>query len=103
MTELPSVFIWIVIMATGYGIIRHIRLEHKDNKKANVGANIVNSIFMMVMMFLYRRFSRWLVNWENHRFESEWEGSFVTKMFSFSFVNSYITLFYFAFYENDYN
>jgi thioester reductase-like protein len=41
--------------------------------------------------------ARKAVDWENHKFESSREGSYIVKNFIFQFVNSYITLFYLSY------
>jgi len=44
-----------------------------------------------------------LANWENHRYQEEWENSLIVKNFAFQFVNAYISLFSIAFFDRDFN
>ena len=44
-----------------------------------------------------------VVNWENHRYQEEWENSLVIKNFTFQFANSYLTLFWIAFFDQDFS
>lgn len=44
-----------------------------------------------------------MANWENHRYNEDYENSLVSKHFAFQFVNSNIALFSIAFYEQNFN
>jgi len=60
-------------------------------------ANIVNAIAIGVFDAIYRELGVELTDWENHRTQSAWEDSHVTKSFLFQFVNRYLALFVTAF------
>ena len=45
--------------------------------------------------------SKYLINTENHRTESQFERNRVTKLLIFEFVNNFMSLFYIAFYLQD--
>ena len=38
-----------------------------------------------------------MANWENHKYQQDWEDSLISKNFAFQFVNSNIALFSIAF------
>ena len=45
------------------------------------------------MKICYQRLAVWLNHLENHRTDGEWERALVIKIFAFSFVNSYNSMF----------
>lgn len=61
---------------------------------------IFSAIVMMTMNQLYKRIAMMLNKFENHRTDSEYENHLIAKVFIFQFINSYITLFWFAFYND---
>ena len=44
-----------------------------------------------------------MANWENHKYQDDYQDSLISKFFVFQFVNSNIALFYIAFYQQDFN
>jgi hypothetical protein len=54
-----------------------------------------------VMNAVYNIVARWFTDLENHRFDGNYEASLMMKTFCFQFVNSYLSLFWLAFYERD--
>uniref|UniRef100_A0A7S3LXU2 Anoctamin n=1 Tax=Palpitomonas bilix TaxID=652834 RepID=A0A7S3LXU2_9EUKA len=64
-------------------------------EKASTG--VLSAVLMMTMSMVYKRVAYFLNNWENHRLDSEYDNHLVAKTFIFQFINSYITLFWFAF------
>ena len=80
--------------------------NEKDKQDDLIGKtmySVIMSAVMVTLGLIYKLVSRLLVNFENHATEDSWENSFVTKIFAFNFINSYLTLFYYAFYEHDFN
>mmetsp|Transcript_33912 Transcript_33912/g.33017 ORF Transcript_33912/g.33017 Transcript_33912/m.33017 type:complete len:309 (-) Transcript_33912:1071-1997(-) len=104
--EIPLVIISLSITVALYGLIQNWRRNNEEGENSTVidyTASAINSVIMVILSFTYRIVSKSLTNWENHKGQVGWENSLTTKIFAFSFVNSYITLFYYAFVEQDYN
>jgi len=57
----------------------------------------VNAFFINTMNIVYKKVAVWLNNFENYRTDTSYEDALIVKVFSFQFVNSYISLFYIAF------
>ena len=62
---------------------------------------IVNAISITALNYVYKYLSVVLVNWENHRYEEQWDNSYTVKNFALQFVNTYISLFAIAFYDKN--
>jgi len=61
---------------------------------------ILNSVVIIFMNALWRVVGTKLTEWENHRTQTEFDDSLITKIFIFQFVNSYVSLYYIAFFKN---
>ncbi len=97
-TEIPTVVISIGCVV-GCFIGTQIYLnENKGSTSREVGASIINAVIIIILRFLYNKVSIIMSNWENHKFQQDWENSLASKNFAFSFVNSNIALFSVAFY-----
>ncbi|CAG7816666.1 unnamed protein product [Allacma fusca] len=64
--------------------------------------SIVYAGLVWLMNFYYRRLANYLTEWENHRTQSQFERNRVTKLVLFEFVNNFMSLFYIAFYIQDF-
>jgi anoctamin-10 len=62
---------------------------------------IVYSILVFVMNLKYLHLAHWLTEWENHRTQEQFERHVVAKLVIFEFVNTFLALFYIAFYLQD--
>ncbi|OMJ92465.1 hypothetical protein SteCoe_4807 [Stentor coeruleus] len=58
---------------------------------------IANAIQIKIFNFIYVYVAKWLNDWENYEYPSQYTDSLTIKLFLFQFVNSYISLFYIAF------
>mmetsp|Transcript_1583 Transcript_1583/g.1544 ORF Transcript_1583/g.1544 Transcript_1583/m.1544 type:complete len:292 (+) Transcript_1583:913-1788(+) len=56
-----------------------------------------NAIQIKIMNFIYRKVAKKLTDWENYETRSQYMDALTIKLFSFQFVNSYISLIYIAF------
>jgi Calcium-activated chloride channel len=65
--------------------------------------SFLNGMILVLMDEIYKVLSLLVVNWENHKYESSRENSFILKNYLFQFVNSYITLFYYSFSQRDFD
>jgi len=61
---------------------------------------IANAIVIILMNLLWKIVATKLTDWENHRTHSEYENNLIFKIFLFYFVNSYLCLYYIAFFKN---
>nr|XP_006823057.1 PREDICTED: anoctamin-4-like [Saccoglossus kowalevskii] len=62
-------------------------------------ASVINLVLIMILNKIYEKIAVWLTDMEMHRTETEWEDSFTFKMYLFSFVNYYSSIFYIAFFK----
>lgn len=64
--------------------------------------SIVYAILVYLMNYYYRQLASYLTEWENHRTQSQFGRHRVTKLVLFEFVNNFMSLFYIAFYLQDF-
>jgi len=64
-----------------------------------VAGGVANGIAIYLLDKLYSIIARKLNDWEKHRTATEYEDALIIKTFFFSFVNSYCSLFYIAFFK----
>merc|ERR1712022_95670 len=60
-------------------------------------ASVLNTVQIMIFKYLYSFISTSLNDMENHRTQTEFEDSMISKLTIFSFFNSYNSFFYIAF------
>lgn len=95
-------FVGLVVAAvTGLMIYKAILTTSKDSSSART-IGILNAIQIKVFNYVYRYVARVLNNWENYETQSEYMNALVVKLFSFQFINSYISLFYIAFLKSSF-
>ena len=63
---------------------------------------VANGASIAILNTIYKALAIKVVNWENHRYQEEWENSLVIKNFTFQFANSYLTLFWIAFKDQNF-
>lgn len=63
---------------------------------------VLNGLTIAILNEVYAVVAVLLNDWENHRTETDYEDNLVLKTFIFQFVNSYLSLFYIAFFKNSY-
>jgi threonine/homoserine/homoserine lactone efflux protein len=66
---------------------------------ASIIAALANAIQIQVMNIIYGGVAIQLTDYENHRTDTQYEDSLISKTFVFQFVNSYASLFYIAFFK----
>jgi len=66
-------------------------------KNFKYGSSIISLWFIQTMSQIYKRLSVRMTDWENHRTQTEYEDSLITKNILFEFINNYFTLFLIAF------
>ena len=76
--------------------LQYIVSEYSNGSGSSV-VSVLSAIQVIVLNYLYEKKSTELTDMENHRTDTEYEDSLIGKLFAFSFVNSYASLFYVAF------
>ena len=59
------------------------------------------SVLVLLMNQYYLHLAHFLTEWENHRTQEQFERFVVAKLILFEFVNTFLSLFYIAFYLQD--
>ena len=53
-------------------------------------ASIINALQIQIMNLVYMTMARKLNDWENHKTDTGYENSLITKVSLFQFINSYV-------------
>lgn len=69
--------------------------------KNTIMVGIVNGIVIAVLNWGFTWQAAKLTNFENHRYKIDWENSYIIKIYAFQFVNSYLSLMIYSFYEEN--
>jgi len=98
---LPFIFTLIVVaISSTLGVITIRVVLQKIDKNYAIAASIVNAIAIIILNMVYFKIATALTNWENHRTDTDYEDALIAKTFAFQFVNSYIMLYYIAFFQH---
>jgi hypothetical protein len=62
---------------------------------------IINAVVIGILNVLYGYLARGLNDWENHRTQTDYDDQLIAKTFLFQFINSYISLFYIAYFKSN--
>lgn len=93
-----TVLIIIVIgIVVGIYIIRFSITPSVGVGNAQTIASLANAIQIQILNHIYSFIANALSERENHRTETQFEDSMITKIFMFQFINSYASFFYLAF------
>lgn len=98
-----TICIFIVIGAVGSIFLLRILLTASKTLNSSgiqfggIIASLLNAIQIYILNELYGRVAIYLNNYENHRTDTDYEDSLISKTFIFQFVNSFSALFYIAF------
>jgi anoctamin-10/anoctamin-7 len=87
----------VVGIVFGIYAIRESLSKGDSASYASIAASILNAIQIQVMNAIYAKVSVSLNDAENHRTDTNYEDSLITKTFVFQFINSYISFFFLAF------
>lgn len=86
----------IVAVVAGIYVMR-FTLQGKYGPYASTIASVLNAVQIQVFNFIYDKFAVRTTLYENHRTDTEYEDSMISKTFVFQFVNSYSSFFFIAF------
>ena len=79
-------------------------IGHDDsllNQGLAYAPSITYTVLLLMMNLKYMHLAHWLTELENHRTQEQFEKHVVAKMVLFEFVNTFLALFYIAFYLQD--
>eukprot|EP01050_Picozoa_sp_SAG11_P011257 SAG11_NODE_1180_length_5595_cov_5.933224_3_plen_281_part_00 len=88
------VIIVLVSVIVFRGFVKHLSAEY-----GSAIGGTVNGVIIYVMNGAYKGVAIWLNEKENHRTTEQYDNALVLKTFLFQFFNSYVTLFYIAFFK----
>jgi len=94
------------LMLVSFWVEEYLTL-HRDRFGGNLAAllimmpSVVYSVLVLVMNKYYNKLATMLTEWENHRTQKQFDYYRVIKLALFEFVNSFMSLFYIAFYIQD--
>jgi hypothetical protein len=93
----------VVVVATFATLTFRLFVQNRVSLFGAIVGGIVNAIVIIVMNLVWKIVATKLTDWENHRTHSEYENNLIFKIFLFYFVNSYICLYYIAFFKNGFH
>jgi hypothetical protein len=94
-------FMVVVIVATFSVLAFRLFIQNKVNPYLGSFAGaVVNAMTIIFMNVFWKTVALKLTEWENHRTQSEFDNSLITKIFAFYFINSYTSLYYIAFFKS---
>eukprot|EP00164_Ancoracysta_twista_P000608 GFYU01000804.1.p1 GENE.GFYU01000804.1~~GFYU01000804.1.p1 ORF type:complete len:773 (+),score=236.18 GFYU01000804.1:115-2433(+) len=88
----------VVITVLGVLLFR-IVMAKVEPTFGGVAAGMMNAILINFFNWVYQRVAERLTDWENYQTDTQYEDSIIAKTFVFQFVNSYVSLFYIAFFK----
>jgi hypothetical protein len=68
-----------------------------EKSDGNTATSILSAIQITILAMVYNDLAIKLTDQENHRTDTEYDDALIAKMFAFSFINSYASLFFIAF------
>jgi hypothetical protein len=92
-----SSLILLVLAVVGAIYVIRAALTPDMGSNAQIVASILNAIQIQFFNYIYNMIADALTERENHRTDTEFEDSMVSKLFVFQFVNSYSSFFFLAF------
>ncbi len=87
----------VIGIVIGIYILRYAIVHYVGDSAAQSIASGLNSILIQVMNMIYSVVAHRLSERENHRTDTHFEDSMITKLFMFQFVNSFASFFFLAF------
>lgn len=75
--------------------------DDSNKSSGNTGVSILSAIQIIVLNSIYSDMAIKLTDQENHRTDTEYDDSLIGKLFAFSFINSYASLFFIAYIKHN--
>nr|XP_006816507.1 PREDICTED: anoctamin-5-like [Saccoglossus kowalevskii] len=103
------VFMVCLVIASAIGVIVYrvvSRVDYSNNPMeefvySTLLSSVLNSVSIMIMGKIYEILAYKLTDWENHRTQTSYDDALIIKLFAFQFVNSYVSLYYIAFFRDE--
>mmetsp|Transcript_65795 Transcript_65795/g.157225 ORF Transcript_65795/g.157225 Transcript_65795/m.157225 type:complete len:737 (-) Transcript_65795:223-2433(-) len=80
--------------------LRHYMHDNFPGRGNRYLFQFINALMVELLNYLFTLVAKWLTDRENHRAESEYSSHLLAKTVVFKFVNSYISLYYIAFFKD---
>lgn len=98
-SSLPLMFILVLVVLIVLAVLA-LRLYLQRVMEPALGGvigSIIGAVLIIVFNVIYGKLAVLLADWENHRTDTEYQDSLITKTFLFQFVNTFASLYYIAF------
>ena len=86
-----------IVLSSTVGILVYKQFMEENFNDFKWTAGVLNAIVINILNDVWQTVAKKMAEWENHRHLSSLEFSQTSKTFIFTFINSYIALFYIAF------
>merc|ERR1719223_2661538 len=87
----------LLVIGTVFGIyVLRFQLQRQTTFASSI-ASLLNTVQITIFNLIYAELSVFLTKYENHRTDTQYEDSMITKLFAFQFINSYSSFFFLAF------
>ena len=97
---IASVTLCIMLSIWSFGMLMALAVQFQDeswNRGGSIICSILSAVWITLMNAAYSKLATFITNLENQRTQTEYENSLTLKLFLFTAVNSYGSLFYLAF------
>lgn len=75
--------------------------DDSNKSSGNTAVSLASAIQIMILNSIYSGIAISLTDGENHRTDTEYDDSLIGKLFAFSFINSYASLFFVAYIKSN--
>jgi anoctamin-10/anoctamin-7 len=90
----------VVFSVVGIMIYKIVMRNTAGSEVAAYTPGIINAAVIGILNTLYGYLAKGLNDWENHRTQTDYDDQLIAKTFLFQFINSYISLFYIAYFKS---
>jgi len=97
---LTMFFIGLVVVTTMALYYYEAQLQASGHLHATTLLNVAIALQMRLYAFLWQHLSVWLTDFDNYELDSEYFTALVIRVFCFQFINSFVSLFYVAFFKH---
>ena len=93
----------ICCIAVGFTVVGLLIFRNKMVGELGINAgyyfSCLNAIQILIYNFLFDLIAKKLTEFENHKYQRDFDSALLIKTFIFKFLNSYLSLFYMAFFQ----
>jgi hypothetical protein len=94
---LITILVVVVIIVLAVLALRLVLQRVVGATPGGIIGSIIGAVLIIIFNILYGKLAVLLADWENHRTDTEYQDSLITKTFLFQFVNTFASLYYIAF------